>query len=93
VAPDHNQSGTSHSLSFHRPLRAHQVKDRHYMVDGTPTDCVMLGASRFVPGGGPDLILSGINHGANLGDDVHYSGTVSAAMEAGLMGLPAVAFS
>ena len=92
VAPDREQSATSHSLTMHRPLRVRQVEPRAHVVDGTPTDCVALalGAILDAP---PDVVLSGINHGPNLGDDVLYSGTVAAAMEATILGIPAVAFS
>lgn len=92
VAPDREQSGTSHSLTLHNPLR---VKDRGegvQAVDGTPTDCVIL-AIRTLLDAPPDIVLSGINHGENLGDDVLYSGTVAAAMEATVLGVPGVAIS
>lgn len=92
-APETEQSGASHSLTIHRPLRAKQYDDRHYSVDGTPTDCVMLAMNHLFKDRRPDLVLSGINHGANIGDDVTYSGTIAAAMEATLLGLRAIAFS
>jgi 5'-nucleotidase len=92
VAPDRNQSAVSHALTLHRPLRIDNVSTRSYTVDGTPTDCVNLAINTILPQR-PRLLLSGINHGANLGDDVTYSGTVSAAMEATLLGVPAIAIS
>jgi 5'-nucleotidase len=94
VAPDREQSATGHSLTLHRPLRAKATKKRpnEYMVDGTPTDCVSLGANKLMPQK-PDIIVSGINRGANLGDDVTYSGTVAAALEGALLGIPGIAVS
>lgn len=92
VAPDRERSAASHSLTLHSPLRAEEIRQDVYAVDGTPTDCVNLGLHGLL-GSVPDIVMSGINRGANLGDDVTYSGTVSAAMEAALMGVPAVALS
>lgn len=92
VAPSQERSATSHSLTLHRPLRIIKVSKDVYAVDGTPTDCVNLGVNEILPRV-PDLIASGINRGGNLGDDVHYSGTVSAAVEGAIMGIPAIAFS
>lgn len=92
VAPDRNQSAVSHSLTLHRPLRIEQVGPRRYTVDGTPTDCINLAINAILPER-PRLVVSGINHGANLGDDITYSGTVSAAMEATLLGVGAIAVS
>jgi 5'-nucleotidase len=92
-APETEQSGASHSLTIHRPLRARKYDDRHFSVDGTPTDCVMLAMNNLLGDRRPDLVLSGINHGANMGDDVTYSGTVAAAMEATLLGVRAIAVS
>lgn len=95
VAPEREQSGASRSLTLDRPLRVRRVEERVYSVDGTPTDCVLL-AVRGIPDMvqvQPDLIVSGINHGANLGDDVTYSGTVAAAAEGSLMGIPSMAVS
>ncbi len=92
VAPDRERSAVSHALTLGRPLRADEVKDGWYAVDGTPTDCVNLALNGLLEEK-PWLVVSGINQGANLGDDITYSGTVSAAMEAVLLGLPAVAFS
>lgn len=93
VAPDREQSATGHSLTLHRPLRMQRLEDRVYAVDGTPTDCVNLGVLSLLKEEPPDLIVSGINFGLNLGDDVTYSGTVSATFEGSLLGIPAVAFS
>ncbi len=92
VAPSQERSATSHSLTLHRPLRIIKVSKDVYAVDGTPTDCVNLGVNEILPRV-PDLIASGINRGGNLGDDVHYSGTVSAAVEGAMMGIPSIAFS
>ncbi len=80
VAPDRNHSGASNSLTLHSPLRVHKVEEKRYFVNGTPSDCVHLALSGFLDEE-PDIVVSGINHGANLGDDVIYSGTVAAAME------------
>lgn len=92
VAPDRNQSGASNSLTLHTPLRIQKVSDNHYFVNGTPSDCVHLALSGFLEED-PDIVVSGINHGANLGDDVIYSGTVAAAMEGRFLGFPAIAVS
>jgi 5'-nucleotidase len=92
VAPDREQSATSHSLTLHYPLRVRRVDDDVQVVDGTPTDCVMLAIGTLLEER-PDFVLSGVNHGANLGDDVLYSGTVAAAMEATILGIPAIAVS
>ncbi|MCP5464921.1 MAG: 5'/3'-nucleotidase SurE [Deltaproteobacteria bacterium] len=92
VAPDREQSTTSHSLTLHRPLRVNKVKKDVYTVDGTPTDAVFIGVDGILKEK-PDFIFSGINHGGNLGDDIHYSGTISAAVEGVIKGIPAVAFS
>src|SRR3954451_11958938 len=93
VAPDQEQSGASHSLTMRRPLRLDKVSERRYAVDGTPTDCVLLAVKRVLRDRPPDLMLSGINGGSNAGEDMTYSGTVAAAMEATLLGIPAVALS
>jgi 5'-nucleotidase len=94
VAPEQEQSGASHSLTLQRPLRVRKLTQRRFAVDGTPTDCVLLGINAVLKEvGPPDLVLSGINSGGNLGEDVTYSGTVAAAMEASLMGLKAIALS
>jgi len=92
VAPDREQSATSHSLTLHHPLRVRQAEPQVQVVDGTPTDCVVLGLGELLEDK-PDFVLSGVNHGANLGDDVLYSGTVAAAMEATILGVPGVAIS
>lgn len=92
VAPDREQSAVSHSLSLHRPLRVEEIAPRHYALDGTPTDCVNL-AINGIMRTRPDLVVSGINHGGNLGDDITYSGTVSAAMEGTLLNVPSIAVS
>ena len=92
VAPDREQSGTSHSLTLHRPLRAHRRADGAFQIDGTPTDCVLLALGALMPEG-PNWVVSGINHGPNMGEDVLYSGTVSAAMEGLAAGIPSIAIS
>lgn len=92
VAPDREQSATSHSLTLHHPLRARRAVDGTWVVDGTPTDCVLLAVNELLSER-PDVCLSGVNHGPNMGEDVLYSGTVAAAMEATVMGIPSIAFS
>ncbi|HET7586877.1 MAG TPA: 5'/3'-nucleotidase SurE [Gammaproteobacteria bacterium] len=92
VAPDRNRSGASNSLTLDSPLRVHQHGERVYCVDGTPTDCVHLAITGLLDEE-PDIVVSGINAGPNLGDDVLYSGTVAAAMEGRFLGLPAIAVS
>jgi 5'-nucleotidase len=92
VAPDREQNAVSHSLTLHRPLRIEEIAPRRFAVNGTPTDCVNLAVKGFLPVR-PQLVVSGINKGANLGDDITYSGTVSAAIESSLLGIPAVAVS
>lgn len=92
VAPDREQSATSHSLTLHHPLRARRIEEAHWHVDGTPTDCVMLAVNALLDRR-PDYVFSGINHGGNMGEDVSYSGTVSAAMEGTLLGIPSIAIS
>lgn len=92
VAPDRNRSGASNSLTLDAPLRVEQIGPRTYSVNGTPTDCVHVAITGLLDEE-PDMVVSGINHGANLGDDVLYSGTVAAAMEGRTLGLPAVALS
>ena len=92
VAPDREMSAASHSLTLHHPLRARSRSNGGWTVDGTPTDCVMVAVSELLEDP-PDVVLSGINHGPNMGEDVLYSGTVSAAMEATVLGIPAIAFS
>ncbi|MGH6945393.1 MAG: 5'/3'-nucleotidase SurE, partial [Geminicoccaceae bacterium] len=93
VAPETNQSGASHSLTIHRPLRIRKVARRRFAIDGTPTDCVLLALQIVIKDGPVDLVLSGINNGGNLGEDVTYSGTIAAAMEATLFNVPAIALS
>ena len=92
MAPDRNRSGASNSLTLSRPLRVRSLDNGRYSVEGTPTDCVHLALTGFLESGF-DMVVSGINHGANLGDDIIYSGTVAAAMEGRSLGLPAIAVS
>ncbi|GFE58507.1 5'/3'-nucleotidase SurE [Geobacter sp. AOG1] len=92
VAPDRERSAVGHALTLHHPLRATPLGNDRFAIDGTPTDCVNLGIHSLLPFK-PDLVVSGINRGANLGEDITYSGTVSAALEATLMGIPAFAVS
>jgi 5'-nucleotidase len=91
-APDRNCSGMSNALSLHTPLRIEKMPSGFYAVNGTPSDCVQVALNRFISDE-PDLVVSGINHGPNLGDDTIYSGTVAAALEGRHMGLPAIAVS
>ncbi len=93
VAPDREQSASSHAISLHRPLRLHEVGPRRFAVDGTPTDAVYMGLNHVLKGARPDVVVSGVNHGPNLANDVLYSGTVAAAMEAALLGVHALAVS
>jgi 5'-nucleotidase len=94
VAPASEMSGASHSLTLARPLRIRQLDKRHWSIDGTPTDCVTLALNKILPEAElPDICLSGINHGGNLGDDATYSGTVAGALEATILGVPGVALS
>src|SRR5918994_3121584 len=94
VAPAAEMSGASHSLTLARPLRIRQIDDRHWTIDGTPTDCVTLALHKIIPEEErPDICVSGINHGGNLGDDATYSGTVAGALEAAILGVPGVALS
>jgi 5'-nucleotidase len=92
VAPASEQSATAHSLTLARPLRVRRIEERRYSVDGTPTDCVTLALTKILAER-PDIVVSGINHGANLGDDVTYSGTVAGALEASIFKLPGIAVS
>jgi 5'-nucleotidase len=92
IAPDRERSAVSHALTMHKPLKVEKLKKHIYSINGTPTDCVTIGANKILPEK-PVFIVSGINKGANLGDDITYSGTVSAAMEATIMGIPAFAVS
>jgi 5'-nucleotidase len=93
IAPEAEQSAQSHSLTIRHPLRIRAIDERHYAIDGTPTDSVLMGVSQVLSERRPDLVLSGINRGGNLAEDIIYSGTVAAAMEAALLGVPAIAFS
>jgi 5'-nucleotidase len=92
VAPEREQSTVGHALTLHRPLRVDRLAERRFAVNGTPSDCVNLAVLGLLPAE-PKLVVSGINHGSNLGDDVTYSGTVSAAMEGTLLGIPSIAVS
>lgn len=92
-APDREQSASSHSLTLERPLRIHQRDKNHYACDGTPTDCVLLAVHGILKHEKPDLVISGINHGSNMGEDVTYSGTVAAAIEGSNLGIPSLAIS
>jgi len=92
IAPERDNSAVSHSLTMHRPLKVQHLEEQVYSVDGTPTDCVALGLKKILSKP-PDLLVSGINAGANLGDDISYSGTVSAAIEATMYGIPSIAIS
>ncbi|WP_419901484.1 5'/3'-nucleotidase SurE [Kiloniella sp.] len=93
VAPEVEQSAASHSLTLRRPLRERKLADKRYSIDGTPTDCVLMGMKYLMKGQRPDLVLSGVNVGANLGEDVIYSGTVAAAMEGAILGARSIALS
>ena len=93
VAPEYEQSGASHSLTLADPLRVRHISKRRFAVRGTPTDCVMMAVHELIPGRPPDLVLSGVNRGSNLGEDVTYSGTVAAAMEGTLLRIPSIALS
>jgi 5'-nucleotidase len=92
IAPDREQSAASHALTLHRPLRIRKVEEDILSVDGTPTDCVLLGVHGYLKQK-PDLVVSGINHGPNMGNDTTYSGTVAAAVEGTFLGIPSVALS
>jgi len=92
-APESEQSAASHAISLYRPLRIREMRPRWFAVDGTPTDCSWIGINHILKGHRPALLVSGINHGPNLADDVTYSGTVAAAMEASILGVPAIAIS
>jgi 5'-nucleotidase len=93
VAPEHDQSGVSHSLSLNDPLRLREVGPRHFAVKGTPTDCVIMGSRHILGKKGPDLVLSGVNRGRNVAEDVVYSGTIAGALEGTMLGLPSFALS
>ncbi|NRG18864.1 5'/3'-nucleotidase SurE [Rhizobiales bacterium] len=92
VAPETDQSGTAHSLTLHDPLRVRKIDERRFAVRGTPTDCVIMGVRELMDGP-PDLVLSGVNRGQNVADDVTYSGTIAGAMEGILMGVRSIALS
>ena len=93
VAPESEHSGASHALTLRRPLQIHHLGKKRFATSGTPTDCVLLAINHLVEGKRPDLVLSGVNRGANLGEDILYSGTVAAAMEASMLGIPSIAMS
>lgn len=92
VAPDRQQSASSHSLTLHRPLRVTEVGSGRHVIDGTPTDCVLLAVNTLLEAE-PEFVVSGVNHGPNMGEDVLYSGTVAAAMEGTILGIPSIAVS
>jgi 5'-nucleotidase len=93
VAPDHEKSGAGHSISLTVPIRMRQLGEKRYQITGTPTDCVLMSVSEFMRDGPPTVILSGINSGANLAEDLSYSGTAAAAMEGTLLGIRSIALS
>ena len=93
VAPETDQSGVSHSLSLNDPLRLRGISERHFAVKGTPTDCVIMGIRHILHGTKPDLVLSGVNRGQNVAEDVSYSGTVAGAIEGTILGVPSIALS
>ena len=93
VAPEYNQSGAGHSLSLTHPVRARQLTETKYALEGTPTDCVLFAVKHLLKDHKPDIVLSGVNRGTNMADDVTYSGTIAGAMEGCLLGLPSIAFS
>jgi 5'/3'-nucleotidase len=93
VAPETEQSGASHSLTLSMPLRLRQIEEKRFALTGTPTDCVMMGTAEILKDAAPDLVLSGVNRGSNLADDVTYSGTIAGAMEGTALGIPSIALS
>lgn len=93
VAPEQEQSGAAHSLTLHLPVRLRQLEEKCYAVSGTPTDCVLMALKQIITDKPVDLVLSGVNRGSNLGDDIAYSGTVAAAMEGTNLGVPSIALS
>ncbi len=93
IAPETDQSGVSHSLSLSEPLRLRHISENRYAVRGTPTDCVIMGVRHILKDKAPDLVLSGVNRGQNIAEDVTYSGTIAAAMEGTLLGIPSIALS
>ena len=93
IAPEYDQSGVAHSLSLNDPLRLREVGPRHFAVRGTPTDCVIMGARHILGETLPDVVLSGVNKGRNVAEDVVYSGTIAGALEGTILGLPSFALS
>lgn len=93
VAPELDQSGVSHSLTLNDPLRLREISPSHFAIKGTPTDCVIMAIHKIMEGQKPDLVLSGVNRGHNLAEDVTYSGTVAGAMEGTILGIPSIALS
>jgi 5'-nucleotidase len=93
VAPEFNQSGAGHSLSIVNPIRARQLGETKYAIEGTPTDCVLFAVKHLLKDRKPDIVLSGVNRGTNMADDVTYSGTIAGAMEGCLLGIPSISFS
>jgi 5'-nucleotidase len=93
VAPEFNQSGAGHSLSISNPIRAREVNETKFAIEGTPTDCVLFAVKHLLKDRKPDIVLSGVNRGTNMADDVTYSGTIAGAMEGCLLGIPSIAFS
>jgi 5'-nucleotidase len=93
VAPEFNQSGAGHSLSIINPIRARDVSETKYAIEGTPTDCVLFAVKHLLKDRKPDIVLSGVNRGTNMADDVTYSGTIAGAMEGCMLGIPSIAFS
>jgi 5'-nucleotidase len=93
VAPEFNQSGAGHSLSIVNPIRARDVSETKFAIEGTPTDCVLFAIKHLLKDRKPDIVLSGVNRGTNMADDVTYSGTIAGAMEGCLLGIPSIAFS
>ena len=93
VAPESDQSGVAHSLSLSDPLRLREIGPRHFALKGTPTDCVIMGVRKIMADQLPDLVLSGVNRGQNVAEDVTYSGTVAGAMEGAILGIPSIALS
>jgi 5'-nucleotidase len=93
VAPESDQSGVAHSLSLSDPLRLREIGPRHFALKGTPTDCVIMGVRRILADRRPDLVLSGVNRGQNVAEDVTYSGTIAGAMEGAMLGIPSIALS
>jgi 5'-nucleotidase len=93
VAPEFNQSGAGHSLSISHPIRAREISETKFAIEGTPTDCVLFAVKHLLKSRKPDIVLSGVNRGTNIADDVTYSGTIAGAMEGCMLGIPSVAFS